>query len=75
MSRGGAKSAPIPERESAALRRISKHSGDDDRGAHRRAYNLLRWTEDGVSYWAVSDLAPTDLEDFAQLFRTSPSDQ
>ena len=38
-------------------------------------YNLLRWTEDGVSYWAVSDLAPTDLEDFAQLFRTSPSDQ
>lgn len=34
-------------------------------------YNVVRWTENGVSYWAVSDLEAKELETFAQLFRTS----
>lgn len=34
-------------------------------------YNLVHWTENGVSYWAISDLAATKLEEFAQLFRTT----
>jgi anti-sigma factor RsiW len=36
-----------------------------------KGYNVVHWIENGVSYWAVSDLAPKELEDFAQLFRTS----
>jgi hypothetical protein len=32
-------------------------------------YNVLSWTESGVAYWAVSDLAPADLATFVKLFR------
>ncbi len=35
-------------------------------------YNLVHWTENGVSYWAISDLASPKLEEFAQLFRSTP---
>lgn len=34
-------------------------------------YNIVRWTENGVAYWAVSDVEAKELETFAQLFRTS----
>ena len=37
-------------------------------------YNVVRWVENGVSYWAVSDLEARQLEDFAQLFRTSQTE-
>src|SRR5262249_44745007 len=30
-------------------------------------YNIVRWTENGVSYWAISDLETKQLEMFAQL--------
>jgi anti-sigma factor RsiW len=30
-------------------------------------YHLLHWVHGGMSYWAVSDVAPTDLRDFAGL--------
>ena len=36
-------------------------------------YNLVRWTEDNKTYWAVSDLNIAELEKFAQLFRTTAS--
>jgi anti-sigma factor RsiW len=32
-------------------------------------YNVLTWTQNGVVYWAVSDLAAADLETFAKAFR------
>ena len=38
-------------------------------------YNMYRWVEDGVAYWAVSDVASADLDKFAELFRTTPPDQ
>ena len=38
-------------------------------------YNMLRWTEDGVAYVAISDVGAADLESFATLFRTTPPDQ
>jgi anti-sigma factor RsiW len=38
-------------------------------------YNMYRWTEDGIAYWAVSDVAPADLDKFAELFRAMPPDQ
>jgi anti-sigma factor RsiW len=38
-------------------------------------YNMYRWTEDGVAYWAVSDVASADLDKFAELFRATPPDQ
>jgi anti-sigma factor RsiW len=38
-------------------------------------YNMLRWTEDGVFYWAISDIGTAELDKFVQLFRTSSPDQ
>jgi anti-sigma factor RsiW len=32
-------------------------------------YNIVSWTDDGLTYWAVSDVAPADLHSFAQDFR------
>jgi anti-sigma factor RsiW len=34
-------------------------------------YNLLSWTEDGIAYWAVSDVSPSDLDAFAKAFRAA----
>jgi len=38
-------------------------------------YNILRWTDDGVSYWAISDLSLLELTTFEQLFRSNAPDQ
>jgi anti-sigma factor RsiW len=37
-------------------------------------YNVVRWTEDGVTYFAISDLGAAELDTFVQLFRTTPPD-
>jgi anti-sigma factor RsiW len=37
-------------------------------------YNVVNWIENGVSYWAISDVALKELENFAQLFRTSSTE-
>src|SRR5262245_58676937 len=34
-------------------------------------YNIVSWTENGLAYWAVSDLAAADLNTFAKAFRTA----
>jgi anti-sigma factor RsiW len=33
-------------------------------------YNAIRWTENGMSLWAVSDLEASQLQDFVRLWRT-----
>ena len=38
-------------------------------------YNLVRWSDDRVVYWVVSDLNSDDLARFAELFRTTTQDQ
>jgi anti-sigma factor RsiW len=37
----------------------------------RQGYNLVHWTESGMSYWAVSDLNEADLQMFVGLVRHS----
>jgi anti-sigma factor RsiW len=32
-----------------------------------RGYNLIRWSRDGLNYWAISDLNATELNDFVAL--------
>ena len=32
-------------------------------------YNIVSWTDGGLTYWAVSDVAPADLDSFAKDFR------
>jgi anti-sigma factor RsiW len=38
-------------------------------------YHVIGWTDDGVSYWAVSDLALGELQQFVKLFRAAPTSQ
>jgi len=40
----------------------------DPAASTRRGYNLLHWTQDGMDYWAVSDLNTAELREFAALF-------
>ena len=43
-----------------------------DRSQSARGYNVIAWTADGVTYWAVSDLSASELQTFARLFRDAP---
>jgi len=36
-------------------------------------YNIVSWTDGGITYWAVSDLAAADLDGFAKAFRAAGS--
>jgi anti-sigma factor (TIGR02949 family) len=35
----------------------------------REGYNILHWTQSGMNFWAVSDVAPEDLQTFVALLR------
>jgi anti-sigma factor RsiW len=39
-----------------------------DRAVVSKGYSLLHWTDGGLSYWAVTDAAPTDLEAFRAAY-------
>jgi anti-sigma factor RsiW len=46
-----------------ALRRESRPSSPVE------GYNMVEWTDGPLTYWAVSDLAAPELENFAKAFR------
>jgi anti-sigma factor RsiW len=37
----------------------------------RHGYNVEHWTQDGMVFWAVSDVEPTQLAEFARLWRAT----
>jgi len=37
----------------------------------RRGYSLRHWDEGDLSFWAVTDAAPTELTEFEHLFRAA----
>ncbi|WP_410824137.1 hypothetical protein [Methylobacterium oryzisoli] len=45
-------------------------TSDDARSIRmsREGYSLLRWTQAGLTFWAVSDLNATELQEFEQDF-------
>jgi anti-sigma factor RsiW len=55
-----------------SLTAIPDASAAIDRSQSARGYNMIAWTADGVTYWAVSDLNPSELQTFVRLFRDAP---
>jgi anti-sigma factor RsiW len=45
-------------------------SGSGQKTVMRQGYNLLHWAQSGMSYWAVSDLNSTELQDFVHLVQS-----
>jgi anti-sigma factor RsiW len=39
----------------------------------RRGYNVFSWTNNGMKYWAVSDLNQAELSEFTELVRAMKS--
>ena len=37
----------------------------------QEGYHVLHWNMDGMEYWAVSDVADSDLKNFSELLRTA----
>jgi anti-sigma factor RsiW len=60
-----------------SLTEISADSSSNAAPAHSsiHGYNLVQWTADGVAYWAVSDVATPDLDQFVRLLRETPPEQ
>jgi len=50
---------------------VSPSTGADSKTELRDlgGYHLLRWTQNNLNYWAVSDVDPSDLQTFAGLIR------
>jgi anti-sigma factor RsiW len=40
--------------------------------AERNGYNVMHWSQNGMQFWAVSDLERSQLSDFAQDWQRSP---
>ena len=43
--------------------------GTSPTAATRRGYNVLSWTNNGMKYWAVSDLNQAELREFTEMLR------
>jgi anti-sigma factor RsiW len=52
---------PLADRETAPLHPIN-------------GYNIVEWADSSVAYWAVSDLAAPELENFAKAFRVGDAE-
>ena len=42
-------------------------SGSGQKTVMRQGYNLFHWTQSSMSYWAVSDLNSSELQEFVHL--------
>jgi anti-sigma factor RsiW len=53
------------------------HTGGEESGegapvpSSTKGYNLVSWRENGISYWAISDLAIGELQAFVRLFKSA----
>jgi len=56
---------------------VAQRLGDAHSGAKSTAihgYNARHWSENGLDFWAVSDIAPPELDEFVQKIFTAVSD-
>ncbi len=46
---------------------VAQASDTDLQIESRQGYNLIHWTERSMTYWAISDLNTSELQQFAEL--------
>jgi anti-sigma factor RsiW len=47
----------------------TRHSNTTKKLVVRQGYNLIHWADSGMTYWAVSNVNPAELRDFAELIK------
>ncbi|HTE91157.1 MAG TPA: anti-sigma factor, partial [Terriglobales bacterium] len=47
----------------------TRSSSTTKKAAVRQGYNLVHWNDSGMTFWAVSDLNPVELREFAELIK------
>ena len=47
------------------------NSDDGNKISIRQGYNLIYWKKSGMSFWAVSDLNPNELQEFTRLIQNA----
>jgi anti-sigma factor RsiW len=55
---------------------ITAHSGADhpaETAETRHGFNIRRWTEGGLAFWAVSDINAAELREFCEKFKAAMS--
>ena len=52
----------------------ASHESQSQNARTIQGYNLVGWVADDTAYWAVSDVARSDLEKFVQLFRAAAAE-
>jgi anti-sigma factor RsiW len=50
----------------------SSRAAQPRQSASRRGYHIIHWTQSGTEYWAISDMSPAALDEFARLNRHNP---
>ena len=53
---------------------VAPGAGAEDRGAKTepvQGFNIRRWTEQGLNFWAVSDINAGELQEFGQKFEAA----
>jgi anti-sigma factor RsiW len=67
--------ALIYQRDKHVINLFVWPSGDDratpPRTARQHGYNIVHWTQDGMTFWAISDVEIEQLRDFADHWQTS----
>ena len=71
-SAGQRVSRPRPGVAQAAHSCVRQHARER-RPQTVQGYNMIAWTAEGMTYWAVSDLNLEELQMFARLFRAAPA--
>jgi anti-sigma factor RsiW len=51
----------------------ARHSDVGKKMVARHGYNVIHWTKSGMTYWAVSDLNSSELQEFVQLIQNQAS--
>ncbi len=41
------------------------------RASSKQRFNMLYWTDAGMTFWAISDLNPADIKTFAETYASA----